>query len=252
MSVPAITGVTTSLTAFVGISEDGPLNVATSIASFVEYEAIFGGLSPVSDLSFAVYQFFLNGGSACYVVRVLVVTAQTFADAAMALGALPLFNLLCVPGVHDHVVLSAANLYCASRSAFLIADPDPNANSSELLHGSMCARKLPKPESAAIYAPWLQIPDPLNSGALRSVAPSGTIAGVYAMSDSSRGVWSAPAGPSVQILGVESTTFQITEAQGDALNAAGINVIRNSRPSALCRGVRGRWPARTLNGPTFR
>ena len=70
MSGPTITGVTTSLTAFVGISEDGPLNVATSIASFVEYEAIFGGLSPVSDLSFAVYQFFLNGGTACYVVRV--------------------------------------------------------------------------------------------------------------------------------------------------------------------------------------
>ena len=170
-------------------------------------------------------------------------TAQTFADAATALGALPLFNLLCVPGVHDHVVLSAGNLYCASRSAFLVIDADPNADALELLHGSTCARKLPKPESAAIYAPWLQVPDPLNSGALRSVAPSGTIAGVYAMSDSARGVWSAPAGPGAQILGVESTTFQITDAQGDALNAVGVNVIRKFPTIGIVP-----WGARTMAG----
>src|SRR5271170_6751903 len=105
MSAPTIIGVSTSLTVFVGVSEDGPLNVATSIASFVEYEAIFGGLAAGSDLSYAVYQFFLNEGNACYVVRVLVVTPSAFAEAATELGAVPLFNLLCVPGVHDHEVL---------------------------------------------------------------------------------------------------------------------------------------------------
>ena len=243
MSAPTIAGVSTSLTAFVGISEDGPLNAATSIASFVEYEAIFGGLSPGSDLGFAVYQFFLNGGTACYVVRVLVVTAQQFPDAATALGAVPLFNLLCVPGVHDREVMRAANLYCASRSAFLIADVDPNENTPELLHAFRCSRKLPKPESAAIYAPWLQIPDPLNANGLRSVAPSGTMAGVYASSDSARGVWSAPAGPSVQLLGVESTAFPISDAQSEALNAAGINMIRKFPNIGIVP-----WGARTLAG----
>jgi uncharacterized protein len=243
MPAPAITGVSTSLTVFVGVSEIGPLNVATSIATFVEYEAAFGGLSFGSDLGFAVYQFFLNGGTACYVVRVPVVTAQTFADAAGALGAVPLFNLLCVPGVHDHEVMRAANLYCASRRAFLIADVDPNENTPELLHALRCGRKLPHPESAAIYAPWLQIPDPLNSGALRSVAPSGTIAGVYASSDSERGVWSAPAGLGVEILGVEATAFPVSDAQSDALNVAGINVIRQFPSVGIVP-----WGARTLAG----
>jgi uncharacterized protein len=155
----------------------------------------------------------------------------------------PLFNLLCVPGVHDYEVMREANLYCASRRAFLIADVDPNENTPQLLHASMCARKLPHPESAAIYAPWLQIPDPLNSGALRSVAPSGTMAGVYASSDSDRGVWSAPAGLGVQILGVESTAFSVTDAQSDALTVAGINIIRQFPNIGIVP-----WGTRTLAG----
>lgn len=243
MSIPAISGVTTSLTAFVGIAEVGPLNVATSITSFAEYEATFGGLAPCSELSYAVYQFFLNGGSSCYVVRLLVVTAQSFEEAATALGAVPLFNLLCVPGVCDHEVLSAANIYCAGRQAFLIADADPRANTAGLLRASSCGRKLPKPEFAAVYAPWLQIPDPLNIGALLSVAPSGTMAGVYAASDSSRGVWSAPAGPSVEILGVEAMAFPIADVQGEELNAAGINVIRKFPTIGIVP-----WGARTMAG----
>ena len=243
MSIPTIPGVTTSLTACVGIAEEGPLNAATSIASFAEYETVFGGLAPGSDLSYAVYQFFLNGGSACYVVRVLVVTAQTFAEAATALGAVPLFNLLSVPGVHDREVLSAANIYCASRQAFLIADVDPHANTAGLLRASSCSRKLPKPEFAAVYAPWLQIPDPLNSGASLSVAPSGTMAGVYASSDSNRGVWSAPAGPSVSIMGVETTAFPISDVQSEELNAAGINVIREFPTVGIVP-----WGARTMAG----
>jgi uncharacterized protein len=243
MTIPTIPGVTTSLTAFVGIAEEGPLNVATSIVSFAEYEAVFGGLAAGSDLSYAVYQFFLNGGSACCVVRVLVVTVQTFAEAATALGGVPLFNLLCVPGIHDHEVLSAANIYCASRQAFLIADVDPHANTAGLLRASSCGRKLPKPEYAAVYAPWLQIPDPLNSGALLSVAPSGTMAGVYARSDSNRGVWSAPAGPDAAIMGVEATAFPISDVQGDELNAAGINVIRKFPTVGIVP-----WGARTMAG----
>jgi uncharacterized protein len=243
MSIPTITGVTTSLTVFVGIAEEGPFNVATSMGSFVEYQTIFGGLAAGSDLSYAVYQFFLNGGSACYVVRVLIVTAQTFGEAATALGSVPLFNLLCVPGVHDREVLIAANLYAASRRAFFIVDADPNASSAELLHTSLCSRRLPNPDSAAIYAPWLEIPDPLNNGAPLSVAPSGTIAGVYALTDSSRGVWSAPAGPNVQVLNVDSPAFPVSDARSDDLNAHGINVIRKFPTVGIVP-----WGARTMAG----
>src|SRR6266536_3414947 len=68
--VRTITGVATSITAFVGNTERGLDNRATQIFSFADYERSFGDLNSDSELSFAVQQFFLNGGSEAWVVRV--------------------------------------------------------------------------------------------------------------------------------------------------------------------------------------
>lgn len=67
--VRTITGVATSITAFVGWAAKGPTDRAQSIQSWSDYERIFGGLDPRSDLSYAVYHFFANGGQQGYVVR---------------------------------------------------------------------------------------------------------------------------------------------------------------------------------------
>jgi phage tail sheath protein FI len=67
---PAIERAATAVTAFVGRALKGPVDQATSIASFDEYQRIFGGLWQPSTLSYAVEQFFENGGRACIVVRV--------------------------------------------------------------------------------------------------------------------------------------------------------------------------------------
>jgi uncharacterized protein len=69
-SVHTIQGVNTSTTAFIGLAKKGPTNQATTIRSFVEYERIFGGLSRKSNMSYAVYHYFINGGSDAVVVRV--------------------------------------------------------------------------------------------------------------------------------------------------------------------------------------
>jgi phage tail sheath protein FI len=68
--VHTITGVATSITAFVGYAERGLDNRATQIFSFADYERAFGELASDSELSFAVQQFYLNGGSEAWVVRV--------------------------------------------------------------------------------------------------------------------------------------------------------------------------------------
>jgi uncharacterized protein len=67
--VRAITGVATSITAFVGRTRRGPVNQATTIRGYADYERIFGGLSPESSVSFAVRDFFTNGGGEAVVVR---------------------------------------------------------------------------------------------------------------------------------------------------------------------------------------
>ncbi|BAY09383.1 phage tail sheath subtilisin-like domain-containing protein [Calothrix sp. NIES-2098] len=68
--VRTITGVATSITAFVGYTPRGTLNKAVRIFNFGDFEREFGGLHPNSEISYSIQQFFLNGGSDAYVVRV--------------------------------------------------------------------------------------------------------------------------------------------------------------------------------------
>lgn len=68
--VRAIAGVATSVTAFVGYTARGAVNRPVPIFSFADFERGFGGLAPDSPLSYAVQQFFLNGGARGIVVRV--------------------------------------------------------------------------------------------------------------------------------------------------------------------------------------
>ncbi len=65
-----INGVSTSIAAFVGYTPKGIFNKAVRIFSFIEYENLFGGLHQDSLLSYAIWQFFQNGGRDAYVVRV--------------------------------------------------------------------------------------------------------------------------------------------------------------------------------------
>ncbi|GAA1383347.1 phage tail sheath family protein [Catellatospora chokoriensis] len=64
-----ITGVGTSITAFVGRARRGPTGVAVAVGSWSEYEQTFGGLWLESGLGYAVRDYFRNGGSAAQIVR---------------------------------------------------------------------------------------------------------------------------------------------------------------------------------------
>jgi phage tail sheath protein FI len=68
--VRTITGVATSITAFVGWARKGRTDRAEQVLSWADFERKCGGLDPDSPLSYGVYQFFNNGGSQAYVVRV--------------------------------------------------------------------------------------------------------------------------------------------------------------------------------------
>ena len=67
--VRTITGVATSIAAFVGRAARGPVNDPVMLTSFGDFERPFGGLSRLSSLPFAVRDFFQNGGSQAIVVR---------------------------------------------------------------------------------------------------------------------------------------------------------------------------------------
>jgi len=69
--VRTITGVATSITAFIGRALRGPVNEPTTINSFADYERLFGGLWEKSTMSYAVRDFYLNGGSQAIIVRLV-------------------------------------------------------------------------------------------------------------------------------------------------------------------------------------
>jgi len=64
-----VTGVATSITAFIGRTARGPVNVATTIQSQTDFDRQFGGIARNSPLSFAVRDFYNNGGSTAVIVR---------------------------------------------------------------------------------------------------------------------------------------------------------------------------------------
>jgi phage tail sheath protein FI len=79
--VHTITGVSTSIAAFVGFTAKGAVDEAVHIFSFADFERSFGGLAVDSPLSYCVKHFFQNGGTEAYVVRV----AQGAAAASVTL-----------------------------------------------------------------------------------------------------------------------------------------------------------------------
>ncbi|MCK6554664.1 phage tail sheath subtilisin-like domain-containing protein [Candidatus Binatia bacterium] len=67
--VRTITGVATSITAFLGRAVRGPTNDPTAINNFGDFERSFGGLHPAYPMGYAVRDFFLNGGRQALIVR---------------------------------------------------------------------------------------------------------------------------------------------------------------------------------------
>lgn len=373
--VHTITGVATSIAAFVGWAPQGPTTQAQLVLSWSDFNNQFGGLDSRSVLGYAVNQFFANGGTQAYIVR-LVDTVDTPAAAAATASMTPmtvnalnmggwgnnysiaiknpspgtgrfrlqvlytpsgsptpppvvvesfenlttvapdsqgrnvmdvvnngsnfitvsvpagtttlpadtgstptalaggndgtvlkpstaafetalqanppgtagvhlldqvdLFNLLCVPGEITASVLSALETYCESRRAFLIADPDPNV----VDYTKVALPAIPGVGgNAAYYFPQVQAPDPLNQNALRFYPPCGFVAGVYAATDASRGVWKAPAGTATGLIGATGVQVPLNDAQNGTLNPLGVNCIRNFSVYGTVI-----WGARTTQG----
>jgi phage tail sheath protein FI len=412
--VHTITGVSTSDTAFIDFFARGPVDEATRITSFADFERVFGGLDSRSEASYAIQQFYLNGGSVAWVVRVVASNASTagrtltggsptqdalvveaasqgqwgnnvqvavdrdtrnlnpldaanlfnllvrevkktgstetvvntethrnlsasknnsryavdVVNSASSLirlpkalnpGSLPgilpdstgldtkgkpvflplgvgsssvggdgfepdssqwlstegaaallgkavdktgmhallsiapaVFNILCLPAAANlpatslKSVYDEAAIFCGDERAFLIVDIPPGTDAptqmKDWLETTKNAQAITRDKNAAVYFPRLRMADPLNENRLREVGPSGTMAGIYARTDATRGVWKAPAGTEASLRGV-SLVVKLTDLENGELNPLGINALRNFP----IFGNIG-WGARTLEG----
>jgi phage tail sheath protein FI len=173
-----------------------------------------------------------------------------------ALDHVDLFNLLCIPpdpadATYDQLqpLYQAAAVYCQKRRAMLILDP-PAAWSDHARQGHFdkiqpAALGIGGPEEArncAVYFPRIKKFDPATEE-VAVFAACGAIAGIFAATDNSNGVWKAPAGIEAGIVGIAGLEFDLTDGQSGQLNPLGINSLRDFPTAGPVI-----WGARTLRG----
>lgn len=380
--VRTITGVATSITAFIGRARRGPVDQAVTINSISDFERMFGGLWSLSTMSYAVRDFYLNGGSRAIIVRVHngaaaatitvptgltlrakspgtwgerlrvrvehhpsdanlynlavrdsgtggeerflnisveptsprtadkilgqysqlvevvgtppssrptahppVPTGDPFADSAptgsyasantdgddgsapggtqyrgnragktgmYALLNADLFNMLCIPpftredgGDADGPTLTEALSLCVERRAMLIVDSPRTWNTVAAAVTGMQSPPVSGSDArnAAIFFPRLRQADTEQAGLVTDFVPCGSVAGIFARTDTQRGVWKAPAGLDASLNGVPELSVPLTDAENGQLNPLGLNCLR-------AFPVFGRvvWGSRTLRG----
>ena len=158
------------------------------------------------------------------------------------LDAVPIFNLLAVPGEADPGLIAQLQAYCAGRKAFLIADSAVDSTFATLQNGPDSRITGADAINSAFYFPWLNVMD-AQQNLTRPFPPSGFVAGIYAATDAARGVWQAPAGITAPITGALDPVVKLTDAENAVLNPHAVNCIR-----ILPRFGDVVWGARTLAG----
>jgi hypothetical protein len=186
------------------------------------------------------------------------------------------FSILCIPAAAElattsamEAVYSTALAVCQTFRAFLIVDIPRLGASVTGSSGTVSFTDATSfmntwygdaniqtlfgqgvGDHAAVYFPRLQVPDALNNFNQRTVAASGTVAGIFSRTDANRGVWKAPAGTDASLVnatvGVTPSTglpVNLTDQENGALNPFGVNAIRNFPVFGTIV-----WGARTLNG----
>jgi phage tail sheath protein FI len=204
------------------------------------------GLTLYSQLSLGQTQSFtLAGGS-----DGSAPSTSNYEDALDALGGVDDISIIAAPGssAYDattargvrNALISAAERRRAYRVAVLDTPPDQE------ISGARDWRSEIDSKYAALYYPWVVVPNPLARPGDERIAreltlpPSGFLCGIYARNDVERGVFKAPANEVVR----SALRFEtdVNFAQQEVLNPLGVNCLR-SFPG---RGYRV-WGARTAS-----
>ena len=244
----------TSTAGFVGIAPDPSVRPHEPVAinSWSQFLRIFApdrSKAASTHLSRAVYGFFLNGGSRCYVVNCR--EEQQLTGNRKGLGVLETIDevaMVASPGFTSAAAYDALLSHCElmqDRVAILdgpesvesindltkvaTAKVTGQKSDEEQEGGSAPAGGGLRPRNSdsgygAVYFPWIVGRDPFDSSRLVPMPPSGHLAGIYARSDASRGVHKAPANETVR--GALNVTYRITRQEQAELNPQGVNCIR--------------------------
>jgi phage tail sheath protein FI len=268
-----IEGVGTSVAAFVGLTPKGDArpNEPVAVNNWSEFVRTFAPDAKIGNpLANAVYAFFLNGGTRCWIVNTgdngPISGNGRGLDKLAVIDEVAMFAAPAKTDVASYEALLTAAESLGDRVAILDGPervenveqltrvgteaPSPTGEDGAPPSPPTRARGAPPPpreggrarksKYGAYYFPWTRMRDPFDPNQLVSVPPSGAVMGICARTDAERGVHKAPANATVR--GALGLTQMISKAEQEILNPAGVNCLRMFvRDGVLL------WGARTLD-----
>ena len=250
--------------------------------NFSEYTSLFGSFSADDPntpgkalypghraLTHAVYGFFKNGGTRCFVARIngndpAGAISGPLNGALDAMESIDAVAIVAAPGLGGQDVWNKLVEHCETcEDRFAILDCPADVESGDvkgeldvkLLSYETTGNVLPqRSKNAAFYFPYIEVIDPakqmqdedparqvpLKYWGRVYVPPSGHVAGIYARTDEQRGVHKAPANAAV--LGALDLKYYVGKPKQELLNPQGVNCIRNMNGNITV------WGARTIGG----
>jgi hypothetical protein len=220
----------------------------TPVNSWTEFTQKFGDVQAANQyLAHAVYGFFNNGGTRCFVTRI----AAAGDDLDKALGQFEGIDEIAIvaaplPPDVEATALNAAQAslvaHCQKmQDRVAVLDSGRDITDDNLVisaDDSGIWRPAANPDGyGAFYFPWIEVADPLGSAGDRvAVPPSGHVAGIYARSDAERGVHKAPANE--VIMGALDVRYPVSKILQGSLNPLGVNCIRSFSGTIKVYGAR--------------
>lgn len=281
-AIQAIAGVGTSTAGFIGLVADdvtmpllpgvtpqnpeqpksselytvAPAGTPQLITNWTEFKNKFGNLQDGNKiLANAVYGFFNNGGTRCWVIRIPTINIQPNTGSPATATPDPIETALSNFEAIDEIAIVAVPMteIALDRRAAIqemvinhcekLQDRFAILDGVETVTGNLVPNSIypnatgngmgKNSNYAAIYFPYIDI-----NGTGDYVPPSGHIAGIYARVDAERGVHKAPANEVIR--GALGLKYRISRPQQDGLNPEGINIIRQFDGNIKV------WGARTL------
>ena len=249
-----IVGVSTATPVLIGTFPSGPSFTPRKVRSHQEGDRIFGGLQTNHLSSLVMKQFFENGGKEIWIVSIGRTTRgqpKLLLKGLLQLSHIPSFTILLIPETTHLSDREAAKVFQTAipiieqqRAVYLIDPPQQDAIRQSVKSLALWYKSQPfiRHPNLILYHPRIHIPSMASAALPITIPPSGTLAGLFARLDETRGVWKAPAGMEATLMGVMGLEQLLTSQDVTLLESGNINALKQTSPTTFVA-----WGSRTLS-----